>query len=205
MARWYGGVRRERGAVTEGAGGAGDGERSRACHCSGGCGVGLDRRHMRAPLAPPAEPVRGPAPGPSPSVVPGAQAGGLGPCWQVGTGRAGFGREGSVCWGGRDALRPHCGGLGRGQGGSGVILRDGRTGSREKVEADHWETSVVHPQRLERDGSGGHPLTQGTQSGPREDTEEVALAAVEEGVTQLLRRHTSSLTRFLCPPESWLY
>lgn len=63
----------------------------------------------------------------------------------------------------------------------------------------------MHPQRLERRGSGGHPLPQGTQSRPGEDSEEVALAAAKEGVTQLLRRHMSSLTRFLCPPNSWLH
>lgn len=64
---------------------------------------------------------------------------------------------------------------------------------------------MVHPQGLERGGYGGHPPTQGTQSRPREDSEEVALAAAKEGVTQLLRRHTSSLTRFLCPPKSWMH
>lgn len=90
--------------------------------------MGSDGRHTRAPHAPPAEPVRGPSPGPSPSVVAVAQAGGFGRRRSVGTCSAGFGREGSVCRGGRDALRPLCGGLGSGRG-SGVILPGGRTGS----------------------------------------------------------------------------
>lgn len=89
--------------------------------------MGFDWRHMRAPHAPHAEPGRGPSPGPSPSVVAVAQAGGFGRCWRVGTWSAGFGQEGSVCWGGRDVLRPLCG-VGQRRG-SGVILGDGRTGS----------------------------------------------------------------------------
>lgn len=152
---------------------------------------------MRAPLAPSAEPLRGPARAPLSAWCPGH---GLGTPGRAGRSGHGFGREGSVGWGGRDALRPFYGVLGRGRGSS-VILRDGRTGRREKREADQWETSVVEPQSLERGGSGGHPPSQGTQPGPREDSDEGALAAAEQGVTQLLRRHTSSLTLFLCLPE----
>lgn len=83
---------------------------------------------MRAPHVPPAEPGRGPSPGPL------SQRGGRGTGWGLREVLAGrdverwLWEEGSVCWGGRGALRPLCGGLGRGRS-SGVILGDGRADS----------------------------------------------------------------------------